>query len=147
MESTQNGEVFTNIVLEVFKLSGLLVVEGDRLTKETGLTSARWKVLGALFLADQPMTVAKIAKTMGQTRQGVQRIADDMANVGIVEYRDNPHHKRAKYVMLTEKGEKTYKKLVDIQVPWAEEKSSGIDLEKMRTTLQTLQLMVKKFDT
>jgi len=146
MGSTQEGELFTRVVLEVFKLSGLLVVDGDRLTKGMGLTSARWKVLGALFLAHQPMTVAKIAKTMGQTRQGVQRIADEMAKGGIVEYRDNPHHKRAKYLMLTEKGEKTYKQLVEIQVPWAEEKSDGIGLEEMRTTLQTLQAMVRKFD-
>ncbi|ASQ90165.1 MarR family transcriptional regulator [Prosthecochloris sp. GSB1] len=146
MNPTKEGELFTRVVLEVFKLSGLLVVDGDRLTKEMGLTSARWKVLGALYLADQPMTVAKIAKTMGQTRQGVQRIADEMAKGGIAEYRDNPHHKRAKYLMLTEKGETTYEKLVAIQVPWAEEKSDGIGLEEMRTTLQTLQTMVRKFD-
>ena len=75
MSHTPEGQLFTDIVLEVFKLSGLLALEGDRITDEFGLSSARWKVLGALSFSPSPMTVPQIAAAMGQARQGVQRPA------------------------------------------------------------------------
>ncbi|NTV46585.1 MAG: MarR family transcriptional regulator [Chlorobiales bacterium] len=146
MDHSRESDVFTKIVLEVFKLGGLLAAEGDRLTKDIGLTSARWKVLGALSIAGQPMTVARIAKTMGQTRQGVQRIADEMANEGIVAYQDNPNHKRAMLVAMTPKGKNVYEVLTQIQIPWAYEKSKDIDLKDMETALHVLQILTKKFE-
>ncbi|ACF15046.1 transcriptional regulator, MarR family [Chloroherpeton thalassium ATCC 35110] len=146
MQLTEDGKVFTQIVLEIFKLSGLIAADGDRLTKDLGLTSARWKVLGALSMAGEPMTVAKIAKTMGQTRQGVQRIADEMADAGIVTYRNNPNHKRAKFMVLTDKGNEVYKKLIKIQYPWAEEKAEGIELKEMQMTLRVLKMLTQKFE-
>ncbi|NTV99152.1 MAG: MarR family transcriptional regulator, partial [Chlorobiaceae bacterium] len=129
MQSTEKGAVFPGIVLEVFNLRGLLAAEGDRLTKGLGLSGARRKVLGALSIAGEPVTVAKIARTMGQTRQDVQRISDEMARDGIVEYLENPHHKRAKNMVLTPKGKEVCEQLSELQVPWAEEKSTGTRLK------------------
>jgi DNA-binding MarR family transcriptional regulator len=60
----------TDLVLEIFRVNGLLLAVGDRLTKELGLTSARWQVMGAL--ADGPLTAAQIARKMGLKRQSVQ---------------------------------------------------------------------------
>ena len=96
MQHTKQGRLFTQMVLELFKLNGLLIAEGDQITQELGLSSARWKILGALALSSQPMTVPKIANTMGQTRQSVQRLADAMQRDGFLDYQDNPYHKRAK---------------------------------------------------
>ena len=52
MQHTLEGQRFTEIVLEIFKLNGLLITEGDQITKTLGLSSARWKVLGALATDD-----------------------------------------------------------------------------------------------
>lgn len=68
MNKAQKGQVFTEIVLEVFKLGGLLVNESDLIGAEFGITSARWKILGAISLADKPLTVPQIARSMGLTR-------------------------------------------------------------------------------
>ena len=50
---------------------------GNRLGAGAGLTSARWQVLAALALAGRPLTVAQIARTMGLSRQSVQRLVDE----------------------------------------------------------------------
>jgi len=147
MKQIEEGKIFTEIVLEVFKLGGLFVNEGDRLTKPLGLTSARWKILGAISLSEEAMTVAKIAKTMGQTRQGVQRIADEMASEGIVEYQENPNHKRAKLLFVTDKGKSLYESISELQVPWAEKKAEGICLKDLQTTLSTLRQLTKKCES
>jgi len=119
---------------------------GRKITKEHGLSSARWKILGALSLSPQALTVPQIAHKMGQTRQSVQRLADAMRQDGILDYRDNPFHKRAKLVVISNKGEKNYKLLERKQILWANNSSAGISAQDMDVTLSVLKKMIKAFE-
>lgn len=146
MKHTKQGQLFTQIVLELFKLNGLLVAEGDQITKELGLSSARWKILGALALSPQPMTVPHIANEMGQTRQSVQRLADAMYKDGFLDFLENPHHKRAKFVVMTNKGKEIYTLLEQKQIPWANSSSAAISAGDMYVTLSVLKKIITKLD-
>src|SRR5918995_101020 len=59
------GDAFTELVLEVFRLNGLLLAAGDQLAEPSGLTSARWQVLGVVD--HEPAPVANVARIMGLT--------------------------------------------------------------------------------
>ncbi|MBL5974944.1 MAG: MarR family transcriptional regulator [Candidatus Leucobacter sulfamidivorax] len=96
------------LVFEVFRLNDRLIAVGDAAVKDFGLTSARWLVLGAVALSATPLTVAQIARNMGLTRQAVQRLANEMSSTGLIEFRDNPKHRRARLVVLTVEGEAAY---------------------------------------
>ncbi|MGI9524492.1 MAG: MarR family winged helix-turn-helix transcriptional regulator, partial [Hyphomicrobiaceae bacterium] len=120
------GEAVTKLILDVFRLNGRLLVAGDRLVAELGLTSARWQVLGALTHAERPESVAWHARTMGLHRQGVQRIVNELEAEGIVEFQPNPHHKRAHLVVLTAKGRDLYVAAMALQVPWVNSLASGL---------------------
>ncbi len=61
-------------------------------------------VLGALGYAQSPLPVAHIARNMGLTRQSVQRVTDLLVERGFVRLEPNPHHLRAKLVVLTTAG-------------------------------------------
>lgn len=139
--------MFTDIVLDIFKLSGLLVAEGDVLTKDVGLSSARWKVLGALAHSDGSMTVPQIAYSMGQSRQSVQRLTDAMEGSGILVYQDNPHHKKAKLVALSEKGKEIFELLEQKQIPWANLAADGLNASDMEIALSVLRKMIQRFET
>ena len=145
MNHTSEGQLFTEIVLEVFKLSGLLAIEGDRLTDEFGLSSARWKVLGALSFSTSPMTVPQIANAMGQTRQGVQRLVNEMRDDGFLDFQDNPNHKRAKIIALTAKGKKAYERVDKKQIPWANSISAGIKASDLKTASSVLKKLIERF--
>lgn len=147
MSNNQKGPLFTGVVLEIFKLGGLLINEGDRMTAEFGITSARWKILGSLALADARLTVPQIAKTMGQTRQAVQRLVDAMQRDGILEFNQNPEHKRAKLISLSNKGQDIYAKLDTIQAEWAKESAGPLKLKELETTLTVLKKMTTQFET
>ncbi|MDB1125477.1 MarR family winged helix-turn-helix transcriptional regulator [Vibrio algarum] len=136
-----NGETFTEVVLEVFKVSGMLNVEGDDLTKEFGLSSARWKVMGAIGRSETALTVPQIGRTMGQSRQATQRIVDVMTKDGLLQLVENPHHKRAKLVDLTEQGKKVYRLLDIKQTCWASKGAEDLSKEELETTLFVLQKM------
>ncbi len=140
------GPIFTEIVLEIFKLSGVLNAEGDRLTEEYGLSSARWKILGAIERSETACTVPQIARMMGQSRQAVQRLVDLMHRDGLLSLLDNPKHKRAKLVALTTTGLDIYKKLDVKQAPWASRCSNHLSTTELEATLSVLRGITHKLE-
>ncbi|MEM8612098.1 MAG: MarR family transcriptional regulator [Cyanobacteria bacterium P01_H01_bin.105] len=144
---TRKGDLLTELVLEIFKLNGLLISEGDHISGKCGLSSARWKVLGSLALSENPLTVAQIARMMGQARQSVQRIANDMAKSGYFIWEDNPADKRAKLLKITEKGKRAYKLLDSAQAPWANESAKQLDMQDLKSALIVLRQLIDHFGT
>src|SRR3546814_12349609 len=98
---TDRASSLSRLVLTVFRLNGGLLEAGDALVRDIGLTSARWQVLGALAEHGAPRTVSQIARTMGLTRQSVQRLADDLRHAVLIEFLPNPDHARAKLMTMT----------------------------------------------
>ena len=138
--------LFLDLVLTLFRLNGLLIAEGDAMTKGLGLTHARWKVIGAIALSSAGLTVPGIARVLGQSRQAVQRITDVMVADGILVYTDNPKHKRSALVTLSEKGQDIYSLLREVQDPWAIENTEDIPIEELETTLRLVRRLIKKFN-
>src|SRR5919198_1797061 len=107
-QRTPAGDALTGLILDLFRLNGLLVTAGDRLVARLGLTSARWQILGAIVAAERPQPVAWLARDLGANRQNVQRIINDLHQQGLVAFESNPHHKRAQLVVLTGKGQQAF---------------------------------------
>ena len=138
--------LFLDLVLSLFRLNGLLIAEGDAMTKQLGLTHARWKVIGAIALSSAGLTVPGIARVLGQSRQAVQRITDVMVEDGLLLYTENPKHKRSALVTLSEDGKETYNMLREVQDPWAIENTEDIPTEELETTLRLVRRLIKKFN-
>lgn len=143
---TEPGEAVTELILDVFRLNGRLLVAGDRLVAELGLTSARWQVLGAIAYAEQPASVAWHARTMGLHRQGIQRIVNELKAEGIVEFQTNPHHKRAQLVLLTRKGKKLYENALSLQVPWVNALSNGLKPKDIATAQRVIEALKSRLE-
>ncbi len=101
------------LVFEIFRVNDRLIAVGDATVKELGLTSARWLVLGAVALSASPVPVAQIARNMGLTRQAVQRLTNEMSAAGLVELHENPKHRRARVVVLTDDGRAAYEQALE----------------------------------
>lgn len=127
---TTGGQLVTEIVLEIFSLNGRLISAGDRLTAPLGLTSARWQVLGALHEGAAP--ASHVARRMGLTRQSVQRVVNILLDEGLVLAEENPHHKRAHLLRLSDKGEKTLAKITDRWAKVANEMADGFTEKQLR---------------
>jgi DNA-binding MarR family transcriptional regulator len=108
-----------DLVVEVFRLNAALLAQGDRMTRDLGMSSARWQVLGALELAGRPLSVSQIARTMGLARQSVQRLVNELAADGFLSFGDNPEHRRAKLILLTAKGDKVFRTIMRRQGEWS----------------------------
>jgi DNA-binding MarR family transcriptional regulator len=144
MQRTASSHAFTELILEIFRLNGLLLSAGDALTRPLGQTSARWQVLGALDEAER--TVADIARRMGLTRQSVQRTADLLEADGLVSFTDNPAHQRAKLAMLTPRGQATLNSITRRQIEWANRIASGLAKNDLQHAIDTLQQVRQALD-
>ena len=133
---------FTQLILETFRFNGRLLAAGDQLTKELGLTSALWQVLGTID--EEPLPVAQIARNMGLTRQSVRRTAYVLKNKGFVEFHDNPNHQRAKLVKLTKQGRSVLEQVTRLQIDWSDRVSKGIDEKKLKAAIQTINDLLER---
>jgi DNA-binding MarR family transcriptional regulator len=144
--SEQSSSALTALVLEVFRLNGRIIASGDALVGRIGLTSARWQVLGAIALQAGPVPVVRIADAMGLARQSVQRTVDALAEEGLVVFRANPHHRRAKLVALTAKGSALYRSAMRLQRPWAARLAAGIDANALHAASSVLRKLRARLD-
>lgn len=111
------GDALTELVLKVFRLNGRFLAIAEQISAGTGLSAARWQVLGAVL--PEPLSVAGVARNMGLTRQSVQRLADALVEDGLCEYRVNPAHQRAKFLAPTRAGWAAIARLRPVQANWA----------------------------
>lgn len=146
MSHTNEGTLLTSIILDVFKLNGLLVQEGDKLVKELGLTSARWKVLGALSFSETPLIVSDIARKMGQSRQSVQRLANEMMDEGFLAAFDNPNNKKAKLYSLTDSGTEVFRQAMERQSHWVNKIAEGLSESELQITSELIHKITLRLE-
>jgi DNA-binding MarR family transcriptional regulator len=138
---TKKDVTLTDLIVAVFRLNGRLLDAGNRLVGDLGLTSAWWQVLGALALSPVPLPVAHIARNMGLSRQSVQRVVDLLAEKELVQFEANPHHQRAKLIVLTPRGVAAVKAAEDRQRPWARDMAGGLSKGRIVEALAVLTHM------
>ena len=138
---TPSAETLTDLILTLFRVNNATLVWGDRLVRPFGLTSARWQIMGAIAYADRPQPVAWLARDLGANRQNVQRIVNELAREGLIQFQDNPHHKRAQLVVLTEAGKRAYNNAIRSWDPAADELSRGLSSDELATTLRVLSVL------
>jgi len=145
-EQASPPDPLTELILEVFRVNGRLIAAGDELVAPLGLTSARWQVLGAIALAAEPTTVAGLARSMGLTRQSVQRIINELAGEQVVRLVDNPQHRRAKRVVFTSRGEALVGEANKRQAPWARALSEHFEPSLIAQSTALLRALRERLD-
>lgn len=130
-----------DLALKIFETNGRLVDAGNALVRPAGLTTAWWQVLGALGYSPHPLPVAHIARNMGLTRQAVQRVVDLLVDRGLVEQRPNPHHQRAKLIVLTAEGRAALAKAEHAVAPLDQVILNRIGPERLATAVAALRSM------
>lgn len=133
------ADQLTQVILNVFRLNGVLTEWGDRFVLPAGLTSTRWRMLGAVVLAQRPVTAPHIALTMGVTRQGAQKQLNLLVESGLMKTQANPMHKRSPIYALTAQGQSVYD---TVNVRWqhqATEMAAGFGTAELETAFHVLK--------
>ncbi|NOU32338.1 MAG: MarR family transcriptional regulator [Polyangiaceae bacterium] len=145
IERSEAGDALTDLALRIFRVSGRLLAAADEMTEGSGLTAARWQVLGAVLAG--PLSVADVGRAMGLTRQSVQRLADVLVAEGICEYLDNPAHRRAKLLAPTAKGRAAIAEVHPIQAEWTSRVGDAVGAVALRDAVATLDAILAALDS
>lgn len=146
MAENEAREGVTRLVLAVFRAHQALVGEGDRRVAGIGLNSARWKVLGAIELANEPLTAPEIGRRMGLTRQGAQKQLDQLAAEGMVRRRDNPAHLRAPLYALTTAGSRAYARASAVWTEWAATLGRGLPPKNWHAAAEMVEQLIERVE-
>ncbi len=97
------GEALHTLFQEVFKLQASLSDIIDRVHEHVGLTTSNLRIMGVL-IEKGAASVPDIAAHLGVSRQFVQTVCNDLSSQGLLEFFENPRHKRSKLADLTTEG-------------------------------------------
>lgn len=86
-----------------------------------------------------PLTVPQIAQMRPTSRQRMQRLADELVAEGLVEFIDNPKHRRSKLVRLTPVGDARYREFNTEFLSIASTMAIALDEVEIRKTIEVLR--------
>jgi DNA-binding MarR family transcriptional regulator len=104
------GEAISELMLDVAQFFFRIRAAGQKAGLLTSWGGGTYGFMRSLALLG-PLTVPQIAEMRPTSRQRMQRLADELAGKGLVEFVDNPRHRRSKLVRLTRKGIGRYREM------------------------------------
>jgi DNA-binding MarR family transcriptional regulator len=107
--SRSTHDAYALLVARVFQAAGEMRRSGEVIAAQVGQTQARWQLMSVL--SESQWTVPDAARELGVTRQGVQRITDELVADGLAQFLHNPRHQRSPLVQLTARGRDTLAKI------------------------------------
>jgi DNA-binding MarR family transcriptional regulator len=142
-ERSPAGEALYGVIVETAALFFRMRALGKKGGLVTAWGGGLWGFLRSLKL-NGPATVPQLARLRPVARQRIQHLADDAARAGLIEFRDNPAHKRSKLLALTPAGERAFAEMDAKLAEMAEGLSEGLDEQDLRTTLEVLRQLRDK---
>jgi DNA-binding MarR family transcriptional regulator len=136
----------SRLALRVFRAQQSLSNAGDDLTARWGMTSAKWKVLGAVELSDVPPTAAGIGRLMGMTRQAAAKQISMLVNDGLLTSHDNPLDARAAVYALSPEGAAAYAAISEAWEKRVEVLRASINDPDIEVALQVLDQLVLQLE-
>ena len=101
------GLALHELFRELFALHAALSSIMDRVHAEAGLSTPQLKIMHILSQSGPP-TVPDMAAQLNLSRQSVQAVCNGLFAQDLLEFRDNPRHKRSRLVDLTQTGRRAY---------------------------------------
>src|SRR5262245_56161946 len=132
------GEAIADLVLEVAQFFFRLRAVGQKTGLITTWGAGTFGFMRSLAVVG-PLTVPQIAQMRPTSRQRMQRLADELAAEGLVEFIDNPRHRRSKLVRLTRKGNERYRELSARLVETASTMGADLSEADIRKTTEIVR--------
>jgi len=122
------------ILFSFFRLNAT----GERLFARFGQTPGKVSLMRSL-MEQGPQSVAQIARARPVARQAVQRMADELAEQGLIEFVENPTHRRAKLARLTLKGKQLMDEAMAAELKWAGRLARNFSQREVKSARQVIQ--------
>lgn len=138
-------EALLQALIDVVWTAHKLRAVGGRTGAVNAAGGGTWGILHTL-VCDGPKTVPQIARMRPVARQHIQTMANELAVEGLVEFIDNPAHKRSKLVAITRAGKTRYTAIKSQLLELAGEIAKDLSAEDIAVTGQVLARVMGDLD-
>ena len=139
----QTGQALHDLFREVFELHSALSKIMDRIHTKAGFNTSQKKIMQTLDNIG-PTTVPDIAASLGVSRQFVQTVCNDLLALGLLNFKDNPRHKRSKIASLTNQGVIAFRKACQNENMIIEEALPDIETDRIKDAHALLHHIKKR---
>jgi DNA-binding MarR family transcriptional regulator len=146
IQRTQAGQAIEDLIIEIVATFFLLRAEGMRMGVVSSSGEGYWSVL-RLLKVNGPQTVPQLARYRYVPRQSVQKLANEMLNDGVIEFLNNPAHKRSKLLRLTPKGEAVFAEMSDRIASLAETLAEQQDVAQLQSAADVVKHLHEQLRT
>ena len=134
---TKASEALFDVIAQVTHTFYRLRTVGAGFGATTSWGGSSWGLMRSLY-SRGPQTVPQLARARPVARQHMQKLANELAADGYIEFFDNPAHKRSRLLRLTPAGEARFKELTATIEGLVERLAEGMDETDLRTTVRVL---------
>jgi DNA-binding MarR family transcriptional regulator len=134
----RKGQAVAELMLEVAQCFFRIRALGQKTGLITSWGGGAFGFMRSLALRG-PLTVPQIAQMRPTSRQRMQRLANELAAERLVEFIDNPKHRRSKLVRLTHKGDARYRELEARFLAIASTMGAGLSEGDIRRTTEVVR--------
>ena len=138
MKRTPEGEAMMDVVWAVGQTFFRLRAAGRKVGAVSSWGGGLWGMMHSLRL-EGPQTVPQLARSRPVARQRIQKLANELAAGGLVEFVENPAHRRSKLIRLTAAGDTVYDDLNERVAAMCERLAADFDAGDLATTARTLE--------
>jgi len=130
------------LMADVYELAGRSRRTSERAAAALGTTVARWHLLSVV--SQDALSVPEIARRLGQVRQGVQRVVDELVADGQLEPVANPGRARSPRFRATTAGLRILDRLWRESEPRRADQlaRSGLDAADLQRARETVRRLV-----
>lgn len=146
IQRTQAGQAIKDLIIEIVATFFLLRAEGMRIGVVSSSGEGYWSVL-RLLKVNGSQTVPQLARYRYVPRQSVQKLANEMLNDGVIEFLNNPAHKRSKLLRLTPKGEAVFAEMSDRIASLAETLAEQQDAAQLQNAADVVKHLHEQLRT
>ncbi len=112
-------------------------------SKESGLSMSQ---IGALFQIHRKGTcgVSDIGDDLGITSAAASQMLERLVNQGLIVRSEDPHDRRVKQIILTEKGRKTLQEGIQARQSWLDDLAKIMTPKEQDQVVAALKIMIEK---
>src|SRR5436190_14272479 len=135
-----------DLVTGVIQLANLLMRHLAPVFEKANVTPQQWAILAAVAAAEEPLTLAGLARTMLVSKQNMTGMVARLEQLGLVERQGDPNDLRSSRLVLTRRGRATVDKLRPAYEEWRRGLGGGIGERELAAVTRTVEKLIARLE-
>ena len=136
-----------DLVSGVIQLSNLLMRHLAPIFEKAKVTPQQWAILAALAAAEEPLSLAGLARTMLVSKQNMTGMVARLEQLGLIARQGDPDDLRSSRLTLTRRGRAAVEKLRPAYDAWRRELAGDLAERDVAALTRTVDRLIERLQS